>query len=349
MEGTSICLLTMERPEVFRIQMNSLLSSLEPPFEVIVVDNGSKSEEKHKLLDVCENDYGWKVFRIKRNLGLSLGTNHSLGKGKFNFLIHLDDDCIIKQEGWNQILRNHAFQDNEIGLVVPFHGQEFILHNKGKVEEFKEIRWGLGMVWGIKKQLFDSIGGYDPQLMHQNECDLAMRVRMSGHYVAGFSGFHATHLQEAGERTELSLAREHLGVVQFRDKWTSYFRGLGWNYGTLPLYLMQHWPPDQDFYYRFSRQNGVDLNPPPEGSNIKTSPGEVLGMTEQTSSQIPRRIKIKDGWYCIVCELRNDYSYCEREGTGYLDDRMRAIEKWFNLTGQKYSGYIWEQLPYAIS
>lgn len=332
MEGTSICLVTRDRPLTLTTTMRALRQFLVEPFEVIVVDNASSQHETLSLLRQCE-EWGWNVVRNNKNVGLSKATNQGLALGRYDCLIHLDDDALLEQLGWNQGMRSY-FQYPQVGLVMPFRGSEFI-----DQEEYMEIRWGLGLAWAMRKSLFDDIGGYDPQLLHQNECDLCLRVRMAGFHVAGISTVQAFHNEPSGPRTDLSLAREHLGVVQFRDKWTSFFRGRGWNYGTLPLYLMQHWPPDQEWYRRFALQNGVELNPAPEGAKIDTSPGSVLGLTEETAVKIERRILIRGQWYLAYCDLRNDYSYFETEGEGYTVDRQQAIDRWFVLTGERYEGY----------
>mgnify|MGYP001570317039 CR=1 FL=1 len=333
-DGTSICLVTRDRPGTLRATVEAIRQFADNPYEVILVDNGSTDYDTRALLAMCEA-YGWTVVRNIENMGLSRATNQGLALGQYDCLIHLDDDALLEQQGWNQGMRSY-FKHPQVGLVMPFQGSEFI--DQG---EYREIRWGLGLTWAIRKTLFDDIGGYDPQLTHQNECDLCLRVRMAGFHVAGVPTVQVHHNEPHGPRSDISLAREHLGVVQYRDKWTAFFRGREWNYGTLPLYLMQHWPPDQEWYRRFALQNGVDLNPAPEGAKIDTSPGSVLGLTDETAAKIERRVQIRGQWYLAYCDLRNDYSYFETEGNGYAVDRQRAIARWYELTGEQYEGYKW--------
>lgn len=335
-QGTSICLVTRDKPTILMETVRSLQTYLAQPYEVIVVDNDSTAPDTLNILDQLEGG-GWQVVRNRQNMGLSRATNQGLALGRYDCLIHLDDDAVVRTPGWNRLMRDYLAHP-KVGLVVPFGGTESIGHGA-----YREIRWGLGFIWAMRRTLFEDIGGYDPQLIHQNECDLGLRVRMAGFHVAGIQDFEPFHNDPGGPRSLHALAREHLGVVQFRDKWASYFRGRGWGYGTTPLYLMQHWPPDQDWYRRFAEAHGVELNPPaPEG--IDTSPGSVLGLTGETVQRVlARRLEIAEGHYMAYVDLRNDYSYWER-GDGYLEDRQRAIDKWFDLTLERYDGYRWPNL-----
>lgn len=333
MEGTSIAVLCMNKPNILSQTINALHNTVVGPSEIIFVDNGSTDPETIALLKE-QIDRGHTVIRNDENKGLSVGTNQGLEAGKYDTLIHLDDDCVIQTRGWNQMMRRY-FDNPKIGMVTPQQGGEYIQH-----ETYREIRWGLGMCWAIRKEIFDDIGGYDPALMHQNECDMALRVRMAGYHHAAADDFVAHHNDPGGPPSELAAARLHLGCVQFRDKWTQYFRGRDWNYGTQPLYLMQHWPPDQEFYRRYAISKGLDLNPPPDG----TTPGTRQEVWDQLDNYAQQNSVVLDGVkFLIWRDLKNDYAHWEwiYNPHGYTEDRQKAIDKWYELTGELYEGYKW--------
>lgn len=337
MEGTSIAVLCMNKPGTLAQTVANLEHTLEQPYEVILVDNGSTDPQTRNILATQERK-GWKVIRNESNRGLSVGTNQGLEAGQYDFLIHLDDDCLVKTKGWNQIMRRYIVNHPEVGMVAPSRQAESIDHGP-----YQEIRWAMGFIWGIRKSLFDKIGGYDPQLHHQNECDMALRVRMSGFRLAGIADFTAIHNDPGGPRSDIALAREHIGCVQFRDKWATYFRGEGWNYGTPPIYLMQHWPPDQDFFRRFSEHHGVDLNPPPD-EVVPGGPQEVWDQLDHFAAR--QIITIAGQRYLIWRDIRNDYCHWEHRFNpdGYVNDRIKAINRWHELTGELYEGYQWPNL-----
>jgi GT2 family glycosyltransferase len=332
MIGTTISVLAMNRSETLKQTIEAILKYAAHPYEIVIVDNGSTEVETINYLNSIKDKVS--IITNEKNLGLSIGTNQGLEYGSYDFLIHLDDDCLIQQPGWNQIMRSYI-SDPNIGMVVPGVYNEPIRH-----EKYFELKWGLGMCYGMHRDLFDKIGGYDPQLYHQNECDMALRVRMMGLHVAGILDFSAIHNDPAGPRSAISLARERIGCVQFRDKWTSYFKGLNWNYGTDPIYLMQHWPPDEEFMRRWALQQGVNINPAPE--LIGT---DATSYWDQLDAFSGRQIlEISGGRYLIHRTLRNDYTHWEHQNNpgAYTRDRDSIIKDWYELTGELYQGYTWK-------
>jgi glycosyltransferase involved in cell wall biosynthesis len=338
MIGTSISVLSMNRPEILRQTIEAIKTYAVEPYEIIIVDNGSTDPATISYLNSIESFAN--IISNKKNAGLSVGTNQGFEASNYDCLIHLDDDCLITQPGWNQIIRSY-FNKPNIGMVVPGVYNESI-QNDG----YKELKWGLGMCYALRRELYDSIGGYDPQLYHQNECDMGLRVRMAGYHVAGISDFHAHHNDPGGLRSPMSIGRERIGCVQFRDKWTSYFKGLNWNYGTDPIYLMQHWPPDEEFMRRWALQNGFNVNPAPE--LIGT---DATAYWDQLDAFSARQIvEISGGRYLIHRTLRNDYTHWEHQNNpgAYERDRESIIKEWFDLTGEMYTKYVWKNNPLKV-
>jgi glycosyltransferase involved in cell wall biosynthesis len=337
MEGTSLCIVTLDRPKQLAQQVKAIRDHATGTYEIIIVDNGS-GQRGQALLDEFEAD-GVMVIRNEENLGLSVATNQGLEAGQYDTLVHLDDDALITSPGWNQIMRDYLMRE-EIGLVKPTSSPHSIQH-----DDYQEITWGLGICWAIGKELFGKIGGYDPRLYHQNECDMDLRVRMSGLQVAAIQNFVVKHNDGGGPRSDMSFAREHIGVVQFRDKWCKYFRGENWNYGTEPLYLMQHWPPDQDFWNRYALSNGVNLNPAPEEYPSEVALREVHAreVFDQYVDDSRQKIVINGVKWLVWRDIRNDYTHWSWQANpdGYMRDREKAIARWYELTGELYEGYEW--------
>lgn len=318
---------------------------------VVIVDNGS-DEPTLNMISKFQTRLGWFSIRNGRNLGLSAAVNQGLAwlfEQECDLLVHLDDDAVIDAPGdWPRALGVTFDSVPELGLLAP-NGRaqyvEFIAH-----PQYDELRWTLGYIWALRADAYEKVGGYDTVLLHQQECDIALRVRMAGFTVGSHGGWKATHNDPGGERSDLSKAREHLGIVQFRDKWASYFRGTDWNYGTMPLYLMQHWPPDQEWYRRFGLFHNLNFNPPPEGAEANTSEwalggphypvGSVNGLTAEQLTKMNRIIKVGGMNYMLQLQLVNDHAYWER-GDAYLRDRQAAIDRWKELTGEEWEGYPW--------
>lgn len=334
---TRVSIVSMNRPE----QLAVTIAACQPlDANPAIIDNGSTDSVTIGLLNQMAN-----TVRFGENRGLSSAINVGLFcSSGAEILVHLDDDAVLADPGDLAGAIESSFESfPELGLIVPnaANYSEFI--DRGG---YREVRWALGFCWATRKSLWQQIGGYDEQLLHQQECDLAIRVRMAGYTVGALPGFNAHHNDPGGERSDLSKAREHLGCVQFRDKWTSYFRGCEspskpWSYGTMPLYLMQHWPPDQEWYRRYAETHGVHLNPGPPPSHASLPPGSRLGLNGEDFG-LSRMINIAGMNYLAYVDLRNDYGYWAT-GDGYHEDRQKAIDRWRELTGEIYTGYKWPE------
>lgn len=344
-----VSVVSRNRPDTLRQTVAALVGTLPADTPVVIVDNGSDPVWLRDEVGIPQLE-NWHVIRNTENLGLSRAVNQGLSAlydMGCEVLVHLDDDALVTTQNWASWFCEKFTSCPELGLALPnIHWySEHIQH-----QEYNELRWGLGFCWAIRRETYDIVGGYDVQLLHQQECDYALRVRMAN-YTVGAVSIDVTHNSPPPEPVEnwrvvprmptVGEAREHLGCVQFRDKWTSYFRGRGWSYGTTPLYFMQHWPPDQNWYERFARVNGIDLNPPPPERRTEAyNPGATLGITPEEAAAIPRKLQIGPNWYMAYVELRNDFAHWVH-GDAYLRDRDDAIENWFKLTGERYVGYQW--------
>lgn len=90
----SVCMAHYNRPEKLLDALKSLKKQDYKNFEVIVVDDGSSTENKKKLKDSVEpylNENGWKIF-YQKNKYLSAARNHAASHAKGEWLLFMDDD-----------------------------------------------------------------------------------------------------------------------------------------------------------------------------------------------------------------------------------------------------------------
>ncbi len=106
------------------------------------------------------------------------------------------------------------------------------------------------------------VGGMDDKIGHQNECDLAMRVRMGGWKCAAVPEVHVNHDATATNSAE-SSARIDQGVREFVTKWNQYFNGKNYNYHSEFVTRWDDWPPNALYLegYWKSRLPGLNDNP----------------------------------------------------------------------------------------
>lgn len=94
----SVCITHFDRSHLLQQALASIKSQTYPNIEVILVDDGSNKEESHQYLNIIENDFharNWKIIRSSNNyLGAArnLAAKHASGE----FLLFMDDDNVAK-------------------------------------------------------------------------------------------------------------------------------------------------------------------------------------------------------------------------------------------------------------
>ncbi len=168
------------------------------PFEIIVVDNGSREQEARELQQMKENGLIDKLILNKSNNGFSGANNQGLRVAKGDYFILLNNDTIVKK-GWLHELVEAAESDESIGIVQPdlpeAEGKQqpysggfiddsgtgrFIL--KEKHNAVQQIEQAGGAAFFFKKSLFEKIGfldeGFNP--IYFEESDYCARARRAG-------------------------------------------------------------------------------------------------------------------------------------------------------------------------
>lgn len=112
----SIVILTWNSQEVVNACLSALPQGLTAlPFEVIVVDNGSRDDTRAILQD----QYPWvRVFSNRINRGVAPARNQGLRAARGEYVIFLDDDTIVQPGAFDRVL---AYMDAhpDVGLCGP--------------------------------------------------------------------------------------------------------------------------------------------------------------------------------------------------------------------------------------
>lgn len=94
----SVCLVHHDRPQYLREAIHSLKQQDYPNFEVVIVDDGSRSEESHRFLAEVQEEVaplGWRVIKQpNRYLGAARNTGAAAALGEY--ILFMDDDNIAK-------------------------------------------------------------------------------------------------------------------------------------------------------------------------------------------------------------------------------------------------------------
>jgi len=214
----SIVILNLERGEDLRRNIESLKETVNVPYDVIIVDNGSKGKETLDYLDEIDgqptkgNDRIF-VHRNERNLGCSggrkLGTELAL-KSKSKYILTVDND-VTYTPGWLEKLISEVEKSKKIGAVSPLilrphkDGKLCVYWNGGRliiignyfmrfvcVDEGKvygkdqlsgqmECDWSVGTSMLIKKEIAKKIGYNASYLSGAEDCDYSFQIAELGY------------------------------------------------------------------------------------------------------------------------------------------------------------------------
>jgi GT2 family glycosyltransferase len=203
-------------------------------YELLLVDNGSKSAEARIWLDGMAQlgSERIRVLTYSQQGNAAATRNFAVRHTKGEYILILNPYSVITQEDWLTELLNHA-QRPEVGVVgaklfnpdglvvhaglilglhgpagVPFHGES--VHAAGYMKRL-QVAHDLSAVGGdclmVRKAVFDAVGGLDEQDLAQSlsEVDLCLRIGQQNYLVVWTP--HARLALGVQPAQELDLAR----------------------------------------------------------------------------------------------------------------------------------------------
>ena len=180
--------------------LQSLFRSLQAGDQVILVDNASADGSA----DGLEERYpDIEVLRSPKNLGFAAGCNLGASLARGEYLVFLNPDTVV-EPGWLEPLVAALQSDPWIGLATPkilllaqpdrinTAGNDIHLTgltlcrgaglDRGALSEPAELSAVSGAAFIIRRQLFEALGGFDPDFfMYMEDTDLSWRARLSGY------------------------------------------------------------------------------------------------------------------------------------------------------------------------
>lgn len=176
----SIILVYHNLEEITLQCVRSIYQNTEPPFELIVIDNGSKIQLKEKL----EAFPQVRFFRNEKNTGYAAALNSGLKKARGAYYLTLNND-IIATPHWLQNMLRCLKSDPQIGIVGPatnrignprqrietpeFNSYQELMNFAKKYNRWDSKKWLpfdhtlAGFCMLIRKRVVDRIGPFDEQ------------------------------------------------------------------------------------------------------------------------------------------------------------------------------------------
>jgi hypothetical protein len=185
-------------------------------FEIVLVDNASSDDSLEAIKKLKIN--GLKLVESKENLGFSKGCNLGAKSSNGEYLLFLNSDTEIKDQGFIKMLdyikKNEnvgilgGALKNENGTSQSSAGKFYNLFNlflmligferlgflRESPKVIKQVDWVSGACLMIKRKLFEKIGGFENELFMYGEdmelCYRAKRKKFSTYFYPELTLFH---------------------------------------------------------------------------------------------------------------------------------------------------------------
>ncbi len=168
----SVCLVHHERPEFLSMALDSLRNQTQPPFEVVLVDDGSQSTNAIAYLNALQDEFSardWQIIR-QPNRYLGAARNRAAQAARGDYLMFMDDDNIAMPHEL-ETFTHVAINTNADVLTTP----SALFTGDSPLHEAERHLWlplggspGPGLfrntfgdanaLW--KKSVFDALGGF---------------------------------------------------------------------------------------------------------------------------------------------------------------------------------------------
>ncbi len=208
MMSVSIVILSYNRKEDIRENLDKLLSYKLENTEIIVVDNGSADG----TTDMIETEYpSVKLLKLRKNMGVA-GYNKGFSMAKGKYILILDDDSYPSANSVKRMIEEFE-KDNSVGIIA-FDVRNYNSYNKVSKKQkninedttnSKKYLMGFnGAGAGIRKELIEKVGGYPEEFfLYWNETDLAIRVLNEGYKILWINDIVSYHKYSPKNRDSL--------------------------------------------------------------------------------------------------------------------------------------------------
>jgi GT2 family glycosyltransferase len=245
-EGVSIIIAVWNQVAYTKICLDYLLRhTKDVSFEIVIVDNGSRSETK-ALIDSINPNVDVHYIRNDRNLGPIKAINQGIEAAKYRYSAVMHNDVIIFEDGWLARMVKVFEADPKIG-IAGFAGRKEI-YNNGAVnetslkhnlqnedlnevmrEEVAEVAVLDGLFFMMRQELLDKIKGLDETYgyMHCYDLDVSLKSIEAGfkNVVVNIEAMHvANGGMTRGQDEYKSIVKDDYGLLKknckiLSEKW----------------------------------------------------------------------------------------------------------------------------------
>lgn len=221
MHQVSIIILNWNGQELLKRYLPSIIDNIPPLAKLIVADNGSTDSS----LSLLSNEFpSVEVMKFDRNYGFAEGYNKAIAAITTPYTILLNSDVAADSDWVTPLLdfmnghpeaaacqpkilsetdRNSFEYAGACGGFIDKHGYPYcrgrifdtVEKDCGQYDSIAEISWASGAALMVRTEIYNSLGGLDPQFFaHMEEIDLCWRIRTAGYKIFAVTASSVYHL-----------------------------------------------------------------------------------------------------------------------------------------------------------
>jgi len=242
----SIIILSFNTKDLIIACLNSIVAQYKQEldnnqFEIIVVDNASTDDSVAELKRLKAANVN--LIESKENLGFSKGCNLGAENAKGEYLLFLNSDTEIKDQGFVKMveyLRKNenvgilgAALKNEDGTSQPSTGKFYNLFNlllamlgleragllRESPKQITKVDWVMGASLMISKKAFEKTGGFAKELfMYAEDMELCYRAGKKGFATYFYPEVTLFHKGRGSSNRTFAILNIYKGILFFYKK-----------------------------------------------------------------------------------------------------------------------------------
>ncbi|EGG32426.1 glycosyltransferase, group 2 family protein [Paenibacillus sp. HGF5] len=245
-KGVSIIILTWNGLEYSQKCINSLLEkTIFTNYELVILDNGSTDGTIEYLESTYKYTSNVKIVKNPINEGFVKGNNKAIQFcNPENDIIMLNNDIIVTQKNWLELLQESAYSSDQIGVVgcrmlglngelqhagtyiypETFWGQQ-IGGNEVDINQYSVLREVQGVIFAcvyIKREVLSLIGGLDEDYFsYFEDTDFCLRAIENGYKIVCDGRVSMLHYHNTSTKINKVNFSEMFSNSQriFKNKW----------------------------------------------------------------------------------------------------------------------------------
>lgn len=207
-------------------------------FEIILVDNASSDDSLEAIKRLKIN--GLKTVESKENLGFSKGCNLGVKNAIGEYLLFLNSDTEIKDQGFVKMLdyikknenvgilggalknENGTSQSsagkfyNLLNLFLMLIGLERLGFLRESPKIIKQVDWVSGACLMVKRKIFEKIGGFEKELfMYGEDMELCFRANKKGFSTYFYPEITLFHKERGSSNRTFAILNIYQAILFF--------------------------------------------------------------------------------------------------------------------------------------